>query len=53
MDDINSLSHSRWRCKHHIVFASKYRRQVIYGDIRKDIGVILRKLCEQKKVEIV
>ena len=46
MNDINSLSHSRWRCKYHIVFAPKYRRQEIYGDIRKDIGVILRKLCE-------
>ena len=53
MNDINSLSHSKWRCKYHIVFAPKYRRQVIYGDIRKDIGVILRKLCEQKNVEIV
>ena len=52
-DDINSLSHSRWRCKYHIVFAPKYRRKVIYGDIRKDIGVILRKLCEQKGVEII
>ena len=51
MNDINSLSHSKWRCKYHIVFAPKYRRQAIYGDIRKDIGVILRKLCEQKKVE--
>ena len=48
-DDINSLSHSKWRCKYHIVFAPKYRRKEIYGDIRKDIGVILRKLCEQKK----
>ena len=53
MNDINSLSHSKWRCKYHIVFAPKYRRQRIYGDIRKDIGVILRKLCEQKKVEII
>ena len=52
-DDINSLSHSRWRCKYHIVFAPKYRWQAIYGDIRKDIGVILRKLCEQKRVEII
>ena len=52
-DDINSLSHSKWRCKYHIVFAPKYRRQAIYGDIRKDIGVILRKLCEQKNVEII
>ena len=52
-DDINSLSHSKWRCKYHIVFAPKYRRKGIYGDIRKDIGVILRKLCEQKSVEII
>ena len=52
-DDINSLSHSKWRCKYHIVFAPKYRRKEIYGDIRKDIGVILRKLCDQKKVEII
>ena len=53
MNDINSLSHSKWRCKYHIVFALKYRRQAIYGDIRKDIGVILRKLCEYKNVEII
>ena len=53
MDDINSLSHSRWRCKYHIVFAPKYRRQAIYKDIKRDIGVILRKLCEIKKVEII
>jgi len=52
-DDINSLSHSRWRCKYHIVFAPKYRRKAIYGDIRKDIGIILRKLCEMKSVEII
>ena len=52
-DDINSLSHSKWRCKYHIVFAPKYRRQAIYGEIKKDIGVILRKLCEQKGVEII
>ena len=53
MDDINSLSHSRWRCKYHIVFAPKYRRQVIYKDIKRDIGTILRKLCEMKDVEII
>ena len=52
-DDINSLSHSSWRCKYHIVFVPKYRRMAIYGDIRKDIGVILRTLCEHKKVEII
>ena len=52
MNDINSLSHSKWRCKYHIVFAPKYRRQVIYGTIKQDIGKILRQLCENKGVEI-
>lgn len=51
--DTNSLAHTTWNCKYHIVFAPKYRRQVIYGKIKKDIGEILRKLCEWKKVEIV
>ena len=53
MNDINSLSHSKWRCKYHIVFAPKYRRQVIYGKIKRDIGVILRQLCENRGVEII
>jgi len=53
MDDIRSLSHSKWRCKYHLVFAPKYRRQVIYYQIKADIGQILRKLCEQKSVEII
>ena len=53
MDDINSLSHSKWRCKYHIVFAPKYRRRVIYKQIKTDIGKILRKLSEQKHVEII
>ena len=53
MNDINSLAHSKWNCKYHIVFAPKYRRQIIYGKIRVDIGVILRKLCEQKGVNII
>ena len=52
MHDINSLSHSKWRCKYHIVFAPKYRRQEIYGKLKADVGQIIRKLCEQKKVEI-
>ena len=51
-DSINSLSHTRWKCKYHLVFAPKFRRQVIYGKIRSDIGRILRTLCDQKKVEI-
>ena len=50
--DINSLSHSKWNCKYHIVFAPKYRRQEIYGKLKADIGQILRKLCDAKKVEI-
>ena len=52
MTDTNSLSHSKWNCKYHIVFAPKYRRQAIYSKIKADIGQILRKLCEIKKVEI-
>ena len=52
-DTANSLSHSKWRCKYHIVFAPKYRRQAIYGQLKKDIAAILRKLCEQKHVEII
>ncbi|MDT8902465.1 IS200/IS605 family transposase [Selenomonadales bacterium 4137-cl] len=51
--DTQSLAHSKWRCKYHIVFAPKYRRQVIYGKIKTDIGAILRKLCEYKGVEII
>ena len=53
MTDTNSLAHSKWNCKYHIVFAPKYRRQVIYSQIKADIGQILRKLCEIKKVEII
>ena len=51
-DDVKSLSHSKWRCKYHIVFAPKYRRQVIYGKIKADVGKILRDLCQRKGVEI-
>ena len=53
MTDINSLSHTKWNCKYHIVFCPKYRRQEIYGKIKEDVGKILRKLCEAKKVEII
>ena len=51
--DTESLAHTKWNCKYHIVFAPKYRRQVIYGKIKTDIGQILRKLCEYKGVEII
>ena len=50
--DTDSLAHTRWNCKYHIVFAPKYRRQIIYGKIKVDIGMMLRKLCEYKGVEI-
>ncbi len=50
--DMNSLSHTKWNCKYHIVFAPKYRRQVIYGKIKSDVGKIIRKLCAQKGVTI-
>ena len=51
-NDINSLAHTRWNCKYHIVFAPKYRRKVFYGEKKRAIGAILRKLCEWKGVEI-
>lgn len=53
MNDVKSLSHSKWRCKYHIVFAPKYRRQIIYGQIKEDIGKILRSLCNRKQVELI
>ena len=49
----DSLAHTKWMCKYHIVFAPKYRRKVIYNQIRKDIGEILRALCKYKGVEII
>lgn len=53
MKDVNSLSHTSWNCKYHIVFAPKYRRRVFYGQKRLEIGAILRQLCEWKNVEII
>ena len=51
--DTSSLAHTQWKCKYHIVFAPKYRRQIIYGKIKQGIGQMLRKLCEYKGVEII
>ena len=51
--DTNSLSHTKWECQYHIVFIPKYRRKVLYGQVRKDVREILRTLCEYKKVEII
>ena len=53
MDDVKSLTHSKWRCKYHIVFAPKYRRKVIYKTIREDVIEIIKKLCREMKVEII
>ena len=51
--DINSLAHTKWNCKYHIVFAPKYRRKVAYGKMKQDIANILSMLCKRKGVEIV
>ena len=52
-NEIKHTAHSTYRCEYHIVFASKYRRKEIYGQLKKDIGEIIRKLCNEKKVEII
>ena len=51
--DTSSLAHTKWECKYHIVFAPKYRRKIIFGKIRQDIGQMLRKLCDYKGIEII
>ena len=51
--DTNSLAHTKWECKYHLVFAPKYRRRIIYGELRQEIGQILRELCARKGVEII
>ena len=51
-ENSDNLSHTRWNCKYHIVFAPKFRRQNIYGKLKIDIGKILRSLCERKNVTI-
>ena len=50
--DTNSLAHTKWECKYHIVFAPKYRRQIIYKDIKADVGRILRTFKIKKNVEV-
>ena len=51
--DMNSLAHTKWECKYHIVFAPKFRRKVIYGQIKGDVGNILSMLCKRKGIEII
>ena len=52
-NEIKHTAHSSYRCEYHIVFAPKFRRKAIYGELKKDIGIILRKLCNEMKVEII
>ena len=51
--DMNSLAHTTWECKYHIVFAPKYRRKIIYKQIKADVGRILSELCKRKGVETI
>lgn len=51
--DVNSLSHTKWNCKYHIVFAPKFRRKIVYGQLKQDIANILSALCKRKGVKIV
>ena len=53
MSDTRSLAHTKWNCKYHVVFAPKYRRQIFYGEKKRAISEILRKLCEWKGVNII
>ncbi len=50
--DSETLAHTKWNCKYHIVFAPKFRRQIVYGKMKEEIGKILRSLCERKEIEI-
>ena len=52
-NELRHGAHTTWRCQYHLVFAPKFRRKAIYGELRADIGKILRKLCDEKKVEII
>ena len=52
MSGVQSLAHTKWNCKYHVVFAPKYRRQVFYGEKKREIGELLRRLCEWKGVTI-
>ena len=51
-DDLHSLSHTKWNCKYHVVFAPKYQRKVFFGEKRYEIGQILRALCRWRGVNL-
>ena len=52
MDEVGSLSHTKWECKYHVVFIPKYRRQVLYGQLRRDLGEVFKQLARQKESKI-
>jgi putative transposase len=52
MDDFESLSHSKWECKYHVVFIPKYRRKVLYGELRQHLGDVFRRLATQKECKV-
>jgi len=53
MREWRSLSHVKWECKYHVVIVPKYRRRILFGRLRRQIGIIIRQLCQQKEVEVV
>ena len=51
--DNQSITHTRWNCTYHIVFIPKYRRKIMYGELKRDIAEIIKKLCEMKQVALI
>ena len=51
--DNQSITHTRWNCTYHIVFIPKYRRKIMYGETKKDLVAIIKKLCEMKQVDLI
>ena len=51
--DNQSIAHTRWNCTYHIVFIPKYRRKIMYGETKKDLVAIIKKLCEMKQVDLI
>ena len=52
MEEYEKLNHSKWECKYHVVFIPRYRRKALYGELRRDLGAVIRKLTEQKESRI-
>ena len=51
--DSSGLLHTKWKCQYHTVFISKYRRKIMYGNVKDDVREVLKKLCEYEKIEII